>query len=348
LDHDSWQLIDDAEGERLARYVAGRSTSIEAAEIQGWIAADPMRAELVDSLRRVWEMAGRPQGEWDVNAAWQELRARQQARRRTRVQPLKRPARVPQRVSPWYLRAAAVLVVAVGGAAFWGSALRQSNHETNAVAMREYQTQRGERAELRLSDGTRVVLSVDTRLRVPETYGVASRDVHLEGEALFEVQHDEKRPFRVHGRSIVAEDLGTVFGVRSYADGSAASVVVKEGLVDVTATTVAARPTQRINPGQRVIVNGDGAMRLETGVDVAALLGFAEGRLVFRDTPLRDAVAQLSRWYDLDIEVSEPALNKRPVSASFDGEPVKKVLDLITLSMGLRYRQDGKVVRLFE
>src|SRR5690606_29072620 len=112
-----------------------------------------------------------------------------------------------RRIPTWVTRAAAILALALGGGALWNYQLRPAGDEPRAVAMREYSTDRARRAEIRLKDGTRVILSVESRLRVPRDYGRRHRTVYLEGEALFEVEHDERRPFRVHAADALAEDL---------------------------------------------------------------------------------------------------------------------------------------------
>jgi len=363
---DNSDHISESEGARLARYVAGRCTPQEAEEIRAWLAADPARVEYLESLQRAWELAAAdlaPNGE--VDAAWEGVLRRRlerlagrnaaqagdgiEERGVAREAPPTQPPATPEvpswRVRRWALRAAAVIVLAVGGTSGWFALSRQDPDSPRPVAMREYSTDRARRAEIRLKDGTRVLLSVESRLRVPKNYGKKSRDVYLEGEALFEVEHDEKRPFRVHAPGAVAEDLGTIFGVRGYPDGSPVRVVVAEGIVEVQATSSAEPPaTHRLDPGHLARVNNDGTVQIERGVDPADYLAFAEGRLVFKDTPLRLAAAQLSRWYNVDIRLADTALATLPLTASFQDEPVATVLNLISLSLGVRHEWDGNVV----
>lgn len=76
-----------------------------------------------------------------------------------------------------------------------------------------YATNVGELRTVILEDGTRMSLNTSTRVRV--ALASAQRTVSVEeGEALFEVAKDPRRPFvvRVADREVVA--LGTVFSVR--------------------------------------------------------------------------------------------------------------------------------------
>lgn len=344
---DLFDDISDEEGARLVRYITGRSTAREAEEVREWIAAEPGRADLVATLRATWKEAATPSPEWDVDAAFDDLR-RRRAVQRSLPQPapdpwLTRPKR--GRATRWLAHAAAIAAV-LGGAAVWQTWPEEElAGGPRAVEMHEYATGRAERGEVRLGDGTRVVLNVDSRLRVPKDYGRDSRTVYLDGEALFEVEYDERRPFRVYASSVVAEDLGTVFGVRAYPDASPVTVVVAEGIVEVSvASPVGPAEPYRLDPGDLARVEVDGTVGIDRGIDAADFLAFADAWLVIRDTPLRDVAAQLGRWYDLDVRIADSTIAALPLTARFQNEPIGNVLDLIALSLDLHYEREGDTV----
>ncbi len=334
--------IDEAQGAKLARYVAGRSSPEEAAEVRAWAAADPAHADLLEALEEVWGLARDTEVVWDPDAAWEEVCRRREARR-FRTQPV--PAASRRSFSSGLLRAAAIAALVIGGVAIRAIVTRESEQAPREVAMHEYTTRRAQHARVRLPDGTSVVLSVDSRLRVPEDYGRGAREVYLDGEARFDVEHDVRRPFRVYAAGVVAEDLGTVFGVRAYPADTSVTVVVAEGLVEVK-TAAPDRPevAYRLEPGQLARVGQSGEVRVERDVDAADYLAFAEGRLVFRDTPLGEAAAQLGRWYNVDVRVADPELAALPLTASFGPEPIADILNLIALSLGIRHEREGDVV----
>ena len=81
-------------------------------------------------------------------------------------------------------------------------------------------------AEVRLSDGTRIVLGANSRLTYPRSFALdAPREVRLSGEARFEVAHDANHPFWVISGEMRTEVLGTVFDVNAY-PGSRARVIL--------------------------------------------------------------------------------------------------------------------------
>src|SRR2546430_1641005 len=168
-------------------------------------------------------------------------------------------------------------------------------------AMREFATARGRRAAIELADGTRIVLSVDSKLRVPADYGEMLRAVYLEGEAYFAIAHDAAKPFAVHAGQGVIWDLGTRFGVRAYADEQDVEVVVADGKVRVRAAGSRDSAGQVVSEGELSRLDHTGVPSLPRRVDTRRYLAWTAGRLAFQDTPLGVVLPQLARWDDVDF-----------------------------------------------
>jgi transmembrane sensor len=336
MDHDN-------DWERLARLVAGDCSPAERKEIERWVARDPLRQKALEEMQAIWARAElSPQG-WDAEAAWRELGPRLSGGSRTRELPGggPRPGFRPldQRSNRWALGAAAAIAVLVGSGLLYRTLGRPTPPSSDTpIAMREYATPAGQRAEFNLSDGTHIMLSVASRLRVPPDYGQRDREVYLEGEAYFDVQHDSTRPFRVNAGSTVAEDLGTRFAVRSYTDDDGVQVVVSQGKVAFQGTELDKGQVGRITHGGTVNVRR---------VELDQYLAWTDGRLVFDNTPLLEALPQLSRWYDLDFRLGDSALATLPVTATFKNQPTAAVLELLALSLGVRQERHGRMVMLY-
>jgi ferric-dicitrate binding protein FerR (iron transport regulator) len=236
-----------------------------------------------------------------------------------------------------------------GGALLWV----RYNATPPAVAVKQpaprvYTTQRGERGDMRLPDGTHVILAAESRLTVPVSFDSARREVMLEGDAYFEATHDSTKPFTVLARHGVIRDLGTRFDVRAYSERRVVEVVVAEGKVDLrarTSRTAALAPSALLVRGQLGRLDTAGTTTVRSGVDVERYTGWIDGRLAFDDTPLREVAAQLARWYDLDISFAEPALGARHVTLLLRQQPVPKILDALALVTHTRYERVGRRVR---
>lgn len=340
-------LDDEIDGPRIARYVMGRCSPDEASQIRGRLAYDAALAELVEELERLWQATVPTTSGWDVERAWADLLA---ARALHHAAPEHTPAPLRQppdlyltfRARPaWTWRAAAAAILVGTGTLSW-YAIRASRSTTPPAPLTEITTRPGQRAVLRLADGTRVELGVASRIRYAPTYGTETRTVHLEGEAYFDVTHDERRPFAVHTAYGVARGLGTQFSVRAYPETEDVEVVVVEGAVSLEAA-LPARPPERVVLGASDLgrVNPAGQMSVERGVDTAARLAWREGRLVFHDTPFGEALAQLSRWYDADLRLGDSALANYPLTATLRGESLTSVLRLLAAALDVRVEREG-------
>lgn len=322
--------------DRLVRYVVGACSPDESAEIERWIAADPARLALVNELRTIWTTADVAPAGWDAWAAWDKVSSKiDVSEQRTGVR-------------QWAWRAAAVLALVAGGSLLYRSGAispgTSAGGAAERVATRTYTTQPGQRTTLRLPDGTRVILGAASSLHVTADYGARRRDVRLEGQAYFEVEHDETRSFQVHTARGIAEDLGTRFDVVAYASDTATQVTVADGKVALKTGTHAG-PV--LESGQLGRIGASGAMTVEYGVDVARRLAWTEGRLIFTDTPLRDALPQLSRWYDIEFRLADTVLAALPLTATFLDRSSPEVVDLLALTLGVRQVRRGRVVTLY-
>jgi transmembrane sensor len=363
-----------SEDERLTRYIAGQCPPEEAADTQRWIAADPARWERFLALERAWRAAGDAPPRWDADLAWSTLAAARRGSRDRRGGGTTTPApRVetpppPPPLGLWSsaaprarprvraLRLAAVVVLAAVGAWLWTRAPAAPAPPAPAP-LQEVATARGQRATIRLGDGSRVMLGAATTIRYPRGFGAgARRDVYLDGEAYFEVAHDPARPFAVHTARGTAEDIGTAFVVSAYPETHALEVVVASGAVALRRAPASPRdartiadgdaPALTLQQGELGRLDSTGAATRRRVDDITPYLGWTAGELVFRGTPLRDALPAIGRWYDLDITLADTSLGRRRLVATFGRQPASDVVRLLALAIGARYERDGRSVVL--
>jgi transmembrane sensor len=162
--------------------------------------------------------------------------------------------------------------------------------------------------------------------------------VYLEGEAYFDVVHDQ-RPFTVYAGNASARDLGTAFSVRSYAEDSAVRVVVREG-------EVALSGVGRLAAGDVGRLTSRGEASLRQDADVDALLAWLDGRHGFVDAPLGDVLRELERWYGIEVTLADSALAALPFTGTVSGARPSAALDLVASTLGLTARREGDRVVL--
>lgn len=322
----------------LERVAVGKGSDADRAAVEQWIGSDPDRRRLFDQIARIAaatrQLSAPRLAQPHFDAAASLARAQQRlgwTRRRSGPQVRLGPAdRWPER---WRLAAiAAGLVVAIGLGLAIGTQSRRRE------APRVFLTARGQRATLRLDDGTQVVLAPASRLTVD------GRSAALDGEAFFTVVHNARAPFVVRAGRAIATDLGTRFDVRAYPEDSTVRVAVDEGRVAVTAVTAANTPAIALAGGDAATVAPSGETAVDRGVENIG--AWTTGRLELHNTPAREAVRALARWYDIDLRLGDSTLAAVPLTASFRDEPVDEVLHIVAVTLGARVRWSGRTVIL--
>ena len=333
--------------ETLARYFAGEMAGPEADALGAWIDENPERRELVERLREIWVGASALRQSWDAEAALKRIK--QAPREPARIIRLAARARaetgpVRRRVAS-ALGIAAAIAILVGGLSVWQAGIMSRGEGEPPT---EIATRRGQRVTVRFPDGTAVLLGPLSTLRYAVGFRGRPRTVDLDGQGYFTVIHDDRHPFAVRTAHGVAQDLGTRFVVRSYPTDAIVDVVVAEGRVSLTSArgSTPAADSLLLTEGDVGRVTAAGHLAMERGVSLERYLGWTEGRLVFQDTPLRDAVLQLGRWYDLDVQLADSTLGAKRLTATFKDEPPSQVLHLIAASLDVRIRQQGRVVTI--
>lgn len=349
----------------LAKYFKGEASEKEVRAVEAWIEADPNHRRELDEAWLAWSATEKPDPLVDTSAAWQRLKGeidreevtrrlpaeknRRDDRRARSPYASRRSSRLPQRQSPFtskrFLRAGAgfvVLLVAVSVALFW------SGSEEEVLA-----TNKGERSTIELVDGTRVHLNSDSRITIPVGFMDGQRrEVHLEGEAYFEVATDASRPFLVHTQGVTTRVLGTAFNVQAYDDTDSAQVVVTEGAVELRMAQVqrqdgAIQDKMVLEPNQLGIAIEGELKAVREEVDLAAHIGWTNGELVFEDDPIEKVARKLERWYNLHVELDVPSGTVVKLNAAFDNEPMTEVLTSIATALDLQYKQDQRHVTFY-
>jgi transmembrane sensor len=283
--------VETADTEAAAWHARLGVRNVSTATIEEFFAwrASPANAEAYRRVEKVWADTGSLADDPAITAALDAAMSRRAGR--------DRPARLPRTLLGLAaVGAAAALAI---GAWTW-----QQSRTVFATGV-------GEQRLVQLADGSSIRLDTASRIRV--RFADDRRLVDLErGQALFTVAHDRDRPFIVDAGATQVTAVGTVFDVRR--DGATVRVTLVAGAVDVTPEGEG-RAVRRMNAGQQTRVTA-GALVTDV-VDVQAETGWTDGRIVFRDTPLRQAVSEVNRYLTAKIELDATSLDAVPVNGVF-------------------------------
>lgn len=364
----------------LARHLAGECTAEESAQLEAWLAESPDRKQFLAELEEVWEVTGPAASHRDadrdvardVDALWQRVQGHMARPERTPPRSAREPAQ-PRRIGrpradrrpARRLHRAAAVVAALAGVlllVLWmGDGLPFGGADTSAKV---FATERGQRATVRLADGTMVRLNAASTLTVEPAFGTSTRSVRLEGEAYFDVARDTTRPFLVHAGPATAQVLGTSFNVSAYAGEGRVRVVVAEGRVALRAhpQPAAEDGSPQGGPDQAagadalgVVLTADQMGELDDrggvvrrAANATDHLEWTAGHLVFKDAPFREVTRRLSRWYDVDVVVPEGTAPAGHLNARFtEQQPLTEVLQVIATVFALRFEQKRGAVHFY-
>ncbi len=174
-----------------------------------------------------------------------------------------------------------------------------------------YRTASGEQLAVNLDDGSRVRLNTRTQLRV--AYSADERRIILaQGEAFFDVAHDTSRPFWVVADGVRVRAVGTAFDVRR--DGARVRVSLVRGAIIVWHPSSTGPVEEHMTAGQVF-----DSVRPDAPIsgNAARETSWLEGRLIFQDTPLSTAIAEMNRYGGVPIELDDDALAAERISGNF-------------------------------
>ncbi len=339
------EAYEDSQWESIARFSEGTAAPGEAEQVRTRLTENRADSELLELLDQAmpraatWEI-----GTQQVEAALKRVNAQRGQPVVTAPRLRLVPATKERRLWAPLPLAAAAAVVLVAAIAIWPR-LRGDTVDPNSAKELAVTTRAGERVSLNLADGTRIVVAPLSSLRVPaeSQYGTGAREVELTGQALFEVRHNEARPFVVRTPNAVVEDLGTTFTVR---DGDSVVVRVTEGSVRLRSRTSSSTEVT-LAAGDVGVLSSDRLTALR-GAVTPRDTAWAQGALEFRDASMDEVKEQIRRWYGVRLRVADSVLEKRHVTATLDDEPVDRALQIIALALGAEIERQGDtaVVRL--
>jgi len=197
---------------------------------------------------------------------------------------------------------------------------------------------RGGQYRIILPDGSKVWLNSASSLRFPTFFAGNTRQVMLIGQAYFEVANNKDKPFRVEVNQMQVQVLGTHFDIDAYADEVTAKTTLLEGSVKILNGST----SKIIVPGQQAQLLKNGLIKVNT-VDTQAATAWVNDRFDFDDLDISSVMRQLSRWYDVDVEIQHP----EQITTTFSGRirrsnNVSKVFSMLESSGHVQFKIENE------
>jgi hypothetical protein len=222
-----------------------------------------------------------------------------------------------------------------------GKTVNQSSSENNQLSYNTLLVPYGKRTDLQLSDGTVVWLNSGSKLIYPAAFIGNTREVFLEGEAIFEVTHNPDKPFKVKSRNQEITVLGTIFNVSHYAEDHEMYTVLKSGSVELSFSHKNLQKV-RLEPGNLASFNTSSKAVQVRDVNVDDYFSWREGFLKLKNDSLSYIMAKISRYYNVEITIADEHLADQTFSGNLDlKEDVISVIKIIRETSDFNIESDG-------
>lgn len=300
--------------ELLRKYIAGSASQKEKEDIQQWIEADEEHRKELTQLRILYDMSLAH----DPEPALPQLG---------------KPA---GRIFRELAKIAAVICITFGCSYYF---LGRPAGKREEAVMQTLHIPAGQRAELTLTDGTKVWLNALTTLTFPDKFAESSREVYLDGEAYFDVSHDTAKIFTVHANRYLVNVYGTEFNVSAYGRSDLFETSLIDGSVEVEALHEGKKI--RLNPGGRAYLK-EGKLMSGPIPDYDHFL-WKKGVISFEHERIEDILGKLQLYYDITIENKNTRINNMRYTGKFhtkDG--IEHVLNVLKIPTKLRYTKDNE------
>lgn len=275
---------------------------------------------------------------------------------------------------PWYWAAAAIILLI---ASYFGYQQFSGNQEREQLAgqLNEISTRPGSKSKVQLPDGSVVWLNAGSKLTYDKDFGQEIREVNLTGEGFFDVAKNKEKPFIINTNSIRIKVLGTAFNVKAYPEDKHTETSLIRGSIEVT---IRSRPNDKIilSPSEKLVVENDIATvesmeknqhrktgniaRTEVpGINTlmainklkynpkdssVAEIQWVNNKLVFRDESFSELAVQMERWYDVQIDITDPAIADERLNGIFESETIVQALEALKEFIPFQYEKTGSKI----
>ncbi len=310
----------------VMRYLNGEATHEEEAMIDAFIKQGEEQAALFNQWMEEWEASIFSTPAPAVDQAWQRLQETIDSHTGRTVH------------MQWWHKAvaAAAIIVIIGCAAIWsfsGSTATQT-YLCSAPA--------GSKTQVTLPDGSKVWLNGGSSLAYTNQFNDDNRRVELHGEAYFEVQKHQGKPFTVHTQGYDVTVKGTKFNVSAYDDDPISTTTLMEGKVELSD----GKQNLSLVPGDAVQLNKATGQLQRHATDGFAD-GWRSGRLMYPDITLEQFGRVLSRQYNVNVHLANSQCANMRISVMLqNNETIDEVVSALTRITGHNITRNGDTLTI--
>lgn len=312
----------------IDRYLKDSCTAEEREQVHAWYRSFEQEEEPLAGLSEIQQQAlnHRMLEQIDYNISQSEIKSKQKT----------------TYFSYFYIGLAATLLVLLGLFLFQTEQPAKINDKINLAVVSDLMRLRNDSKKLKrqvLSDGTIIWLKPQSEIVYPKTFAnTRLREVTLNGEAFFDVKHDNEHPFIIKTGNVLTKVLGTSFNVKAYDNSERAEVSVITGkvLVYLDQKNDHKHNTEvYLLPNQKAVYS-KATTDLHKEKDQSLKI-WEKDNFSFEDTPIQEVVKVLEKHFLVHIQILNPEIKKYTLKADFNKQNLPNILELLSKSMDISY-----------
>lgn len=208
------------------------------------------------------------------------------------------------------------------------------------------QTRTGQVKQFVLPDSSVIWINAASKVRVPSTFNNTIRQVYLdEGEAFFEIKHNQHKPFRVTTMPLQVQVMGTSFNIKAYRALPQLKVTVVTGKVGVSHNK---NLLAFLIPGRQLSYSRNGGLFTQQTVTARESQSWKDGDTYLNHVKFEELSLIFKNLYGLSLKAGNKRVHdylftlriKRNLKAT-------ETLKLISLMHNAHFRKEGNVVVLY-
>ncbi len=322
------------------RFLAEKSlTNQELTRFKDWLTSPATQTEVESWLSGHWAISPEIDSTALIETVFQQIQEYEKlnsARQRISL----------KAIVNMYQRIAAFLLLPVLGLGIWFGV---NQYQRTSGQLTETIAPRGQKSQIVLSDGTKIWLNSDTKIKYPGVFSKSERDIYLEGEAFFEVSKNPHQPFIVHTSGVSVKVLGTKFNVRAYSDENQIETSLFEGKIDLlySGTKASGVKEKYVTPGESFVYSKTNQELVPNKFPGEEIDGWKKNQLIFKDDTFNNLVRKVERWYDVKVLYNEKLFSDRRLTVElYEGERLDRLMEIISLTLSVDYKYEKGTVIL--
>lgn len=314
----------------INKYLTGQCTEEELIEVNTWMKESEENARQLFRMEEIYHL-----GKFNQYADGQRMvRAEKQLYKKLDDEKGKQNKIL--RMHRWMRYAAAIAAILVigGGAGYWFYQSGTDQQMMVAVA------NEGIVKEVVLPDGTKVWLNNSAILKYPHEFSEKERNIHLEGEAYFEVTKNRHKPFTIQSDAMRIRVLGTRFNFKCDKRCRIAEATLIEGEIEVKGNKEEGQII--LAPGQRAELNKNNGRLTVKQVDAKMDAVWHDNLIPFQKADIFTITKALERFYDVKIILSPDIQSNKTYSGVLKRKAdIESVLKSLQNSIPIDYKIVG-------